>query len=79
MSLCPDLAVSDPKSFEPILLGAEGAGDVRADPLHRLGSRPNLFGRLFALIGRYLPPSAGAAAPQLWGDANVVHARSARR
>ncbi len=37
---------------------------------------PDLFtGRIFELVGRYLPPPAGAAPPQQWGDPSVVRAR----
>ena len=37
---------------------------------------PDLYtGRMFALVGRYLPPPAGVAPPQAWGDPNVVRAR----
>lgn len=32
-------------------------------------------GRLFALVGRYLLPPPGAAAPPAWGDPNVVRER----
>jgi SAM-dependent methyltransferase len=38
---------------------------------------PELFiGRMFALVGRYLPPPPpGVAPPTLWGDPNVVRER----
>jgi SAM-dependent methyltransferase len=34
-----------------------------------------LVGRMFALIGKYLPPPAGAAPPPAWGDPTVVRQR----
>ena len=41
---------------------------------------PELFiGRLFQLVGRYLPPPPGAAAPAMWGDPNVVRERLGER
>jgi len=37
---------------------------------------PELYiGRVFAMIGRYLPPPEGVAPPHQWGDPNVVRAR----
>lgn len=37
---------------------------------------PELFtGKMFALVGKYLPPPAGVAAPPQWGDPNVVKER----
>ncbi len=37
---------------------------------------PDQFiGRMFAMIGRYLPPPPGAAPPPAWGDPNVVRER----
>lgn len=37
---------------------------------------PELFiGRVFALVGRYLPPPPGLAPVSLWGDPNVVRER----
>lgn len=37
---------------------------------------PELFiGRMFALVGKYLPPPADVAPPPLWGDPNVVRER----
>jgi len=37
---------------------------------------PELFtGRMFALVGKYLPPPAGAASPVLWGEPQTVRER----
>ena len=37
---------------------------------------PELFiGRMFGLVGQYLPPPQGAAPPPAWGDPNVVRER----
>jgi len=37
---------------------------------------PELYiGRVFAMIGRYLPPPEGVAPPHQWGDPNVVRTR----
>lgn len=37
---------------------------------------PDQFvGRIFGLVGQYLPPPPGAAAPPAWGDPNVVRER----
>lgn len=35
--------------------------------------------KMFTLVGKYLPPSAGVAPPQLWGDINIVTERLADR
>lgn len=34
-----------------------------------------IMGRLFALIGRYMPPPVDVAPPSLWGDPNVIRER----
>lgn len=35
------------------------------------------FGRMFALVGRHLPPPEGVASPALWGDPKIVAERLA--
>jgi ubiquinone/menaquinone biosynthesis C-methylase UbiE len=39
---------------------------------------PHLYtGRMFALVGRHVPPPEGAASPVLWGDPKVIQERLA--
>ena len=39
----------------------------------------HLVGRIFGLIGRYLPPPPGAAPPPAWGDPGIVRERLGAR